>query len=214
MTFERTPLTTPRRRQDRVSYDAAGVHAVLDEALYGHLGFIADGRPRVLPTLCARIGSQLYLHGSTGAGMMLNARGGMPVCLTVTILDGIVLARSWFNHSINSRSVVVYGDAQLVTEDDEKWAAMVAIMNHVAAGRADESREANPREFAATAILRLPLVEASLKVRAGGPLDDDEDLALPHWAGVIPVRTVFAPAEGVGGVESPPSISGYRRPAQ
>jgi nitroimidazol reductase NimA-like FMN-containing flavoprotein (pyridoxamine 5'-phosphate oxidase superfamily) len=212
MTFERTPRTTPRRRQDRVSYEVARVHAVLDEALFGHLGFIVDGRPRVLPTLCARIGSQLYLHGSTGAGMMLSARGRMPVCLTVTLLDGIVMARSWFNHSINSRSVVVHGDAELVLNDDEKWEAMIAIMNHVSAGRADESREANPREFAATAILRLPLEEVSLKVRTGGPLDDNEDLALPHWAGVVRVTTTYGPADGVSSVEPPPSISAYRRP--
>ena len=210
-TYRQTPRTTGKRRPDRVGYDVAAVHAVLDEALVCHVGYLNQGAPLVLPTLHVRVGETLYLHGSTGAGLMFHRDAAIPVCVTVTLTDGIVMARSWFNHSINYRSVVVRGDAALVTDPDEKLAALTALVEHVARGRAAGSRPPNRRELAATAVLRVPLVEVSLKVRSGPPIDDDEDLDLPYWAGVIPAATVFGPPEPDSDLPVPPYAGDYRR---
>lgn len=188
-TYQQTARTTPTRKPDRASYDAALADAVLDEALVCHVGFVAGGDPRVLPMLHARVGDTLYLHGSTGSGPMLAARdGGLPVCVAVTLIDGLVLARSQFNHSVNYRSVVVHGNACLVTDERERTDAFAALVDKVAPGRAADSRPANAKELAQTALLAVPLVEVSAKVRAGAPGDDAEDLGLPHWAGVVPLR--------------------------
>jgi nitroimidazol reductase NimA-like FMN-containing flavoprotein (pyridoxamine 5'-phosphate oxidase superfamily) len=188
-TFPTTPRTTPHRKRDRVSYQRATAAAIIDEALYCHLGFVVDGEPRVLPTLHARIDDTLYLHGSTGSGPMLAARGaGLRVCVTVTHLDGLVLARSWTHHSVNYRSVVVHGVAHLVTNEDEKWRALAALVDKVGAGRSADSRPPTPKELAEVAVLAVTLREASVKARLGGVADDEEDRALPHWAGVIPLR--------------------------
>ncbi|MGI5424444.1 pyridoxamine 5'-phosphate oxidase family protein [Streptomyces sp. CA-179760] len=189
-----TDRTVPTRSPDRASYDRDLVHAILDEACVCHLGFVRDGAPVVLPTLFARAGERLYVHGSTGS-RPLRAAGqadpGLPVCLTVTHVDGLILARSAFHHSINYRSVVVHGVAHDVTDPEEKRQALDALVDHVVPGRAADSRPANRKELAATAVLRLDLAEVSAKLRTGGVNDEPEDLSLPHWAGVVPVRTTY-----------------------
>ncbi|OAH15524.1 pyridoxamine 5'-phosphate oxidase family protein [Streptomyces jeddahensis] len=186
-----TERTVPTRGRKRASYDRALVHSILDEAYVCHLGFVRDGAPVVLPTLYGRVGERLYVHGSTGSRPLRMAGQtdpGLPVCLTVTHVDGLVLARSAFHHSINYRSVVVHGVAHQVTDPEELRTALDALVDHVVPGRAADSRPANAKELAATAVLRLDLEEVSAKVRTGGPNDEPEDLALPHWAGVVPVR--------------------------
>ncbi|MFE0701433.1 pyridoxamine 5'-phosphate oxidase family protein [Streptomyces sp. NPDC058872] len=192
-TYATTDRTVPTRSRDRASYDRALVHAILDGAHVCHLGFVRDGAPVVLPTLYARVGERLYVHGSTGS-RPLRAAGdgvaapGLPVCLTVTHVDGLVLARSAFHHSINYRSVVVHGSAHQVTDPQELRTALDALVDHVVPGRSTDSRPANAKELAATAVVRIDLDEVSAKVRTGGPRDDAEDLGLPHWSGVIPVQ--------------------------
>ncbi|QER97747.1 pyridoxamine 5'-phosphate oxidase family protein [Streptomyces venezuelae ATCC 10712] len=192
-TYTPTDRTVPTRSRNRASYDKALVHSILDEAYVCHLGFVRDGAPVVLPTLFARVGDSLYVHGSTGS-RPLRAAGdgvaapGLPVCLTVTHVDGLVLARSAFHHSLNYRSVVVLGTAHQVTDPVELRIALDALVDHVVPGRSADSRPANAKELAATAVIRLDLDEVSAKVRTGGPNDDAEDLGLPHWSGVVPVR--------------------------
>ncbi|MFH9982313.1 pyridoxamine 5'-phosphate oxidase family protein [Streptomyces sp. NPDC017179] len=189
-TYAPTDRTVPTRSADRASYDRELVHAILDEGYVCHLGFVRDGAPVVLPTLYARVGERLYVHGSTGSRPLRMAGRtdpGLPVCLTVTHVDGLVLARSAFHHSINYRSVVVHGTAHQVTDPEEKRAALDALVDHVVPGRSADSRPANTKELAATAVLRLDLDEVSAKLRTGGVNDEPEDLSLPHWAGVIPV---------------------------
>ncbi|MEV1054702.1 pyridoxamine 5'-phosphate oxidase family protein [Streptomyces sp. NPDC049887] len=189
-TYRSTDRTVPTRARERASHDRALVHSILDETSVCHLGFVRDGAPVVLPTLYGRVGDVLYVHGSTGSRplrMAGQADPGLEVCLTVTHVDGLVLARSAFHHSINYRSVVVHGTARQVTDPTEKRAALDALVDHVVPGRSSDSRPANAKELAATAVLRLDLDEVSAKVRAGGPNDDPEDLALPHWTGVVPL---------------------------
>ncbi|SDM50840.1 hypothetical protein SAMN04487981_101760 [Streptomyces sp. cf386] len=186
-----TDRTVPTRSPDRASYDKELVHAILDEAYVCHLGFVRDGAPVVLPTLFGRVGETLYVHGSTGSRplrMTGKADPGLPVCLTVTHVDALILARSAFHHSINYRSVVVHGMAYDVTDPEEKRVALDALVDHVVPGRAADSRPANKKELAATAVIRLDLTEVSAKLRTGGVNDEPEDLALPHWAGVVPLR--------------------------
>lgn len=205
--YSPTDRTVPTRNRDRAAYDRETVHAILDEDYLCHLGFVRDGAPVVLPTLYARVGERLYLHGSTGARPLRQAAGpdGLPVCVTVTHVDGLVLARAAFHHSINYRSVVAHGVARRVTDQGELTAALDAIVEQVVPGRAADSRRADAKELAATAVLRLDLEEVSAKVRQGGPGDEPEDLDLPHWAGVVPVaRSYGAPvpsddlAPGIG----------------
>ncbi|WP_031486480.1 pyridoxamine 5'-phosphate oxidase family protein [Streptomyces bicolor] len=186
-----TDRTVPTRSPDRASYDRELVHAILDEAYVCHLGFVRDGAPVVLPTLFGRVGETLYVHGSTGSRplrMTGKADPGLPVCLTVTHVDALILARSAFHHSINYRSVVVHGIAYDVTDPEEKRIALDALVDHVVPGRSADSRPANKKELAATAVIRLDLNEVSAKLRTGGVNDEPEDLALPHWAGVVPLR--------------------------
>jgi nitroimidazol reductase NimA-like FMN-containing flavoprotein (pyridoxamine 5'-phosphate oxidase superfamily) len=210
MTFPQTERTAPHRKRDRVSYERVVADAILDEALYCHVGFVVDGAPRVLPTVHARVDETLYLHGSTGAGAMLAARGeGLPICVTVTHLDALVLSRSWAHHSVNYRCVVVHGRAHLVTVDEEKWRALEAVVNKVGRGRADDSRPPTPKELAETAVLAITLREASVKARVGGVVDDEEDLTLPHWAGVIPLRLTPGRPEPDEGVTA--ALPGYLR---
>lgn len=193
--YEPTDRTTPTRARERVAYDHETVHAILDSAYVCHLGFVRDGSPVVLPTLYGRIGDRLYLHGSTGSRPLRMAGAapdpGLEVCVTVTHVDGLVLARSAFHHSINYRCVVVHGTAYQVTEEDEKKAALDALVDHVLPGRAADSRPGNAKELAATAVIRLDLREVSAKIRAGGPDDEPEDLALPYWSGVLPVAPTY-----------------------
>jgi len=212
-----TARTVPTRYRERARYDRATVHAILDEALICHVGFAGEGGPVVLPTIHARLGETLYLHGSTGSHPMLAAAGspdGLPVCVTATLVDGLVLARSWMHHSLEFRSVVVVGNARLVRDDDEKRRALAAVVDHVVPGRAADSRPANARELAATAVLALDLVEVSAKVRTGGPVDDEDDVALPHWAGVLPL-TVHpgspVPADDLDAIPLPSYLVDYRR---
>ncbi|MEU3254636.1 pyridoxamine 5'-phosphate oxidase family protein [Streptomyces sp. NPDC006997] len=186
-----TDRTVPTRAPERASYDKELVHAILDEGYVCHLGFVRDGAPVVLPTLYGRVGERLYVHGSTGSRplrMAGRADPGLPVCLTVTHVDGLVLARSAFHHSVNYRSVVVHGTAYDVTDPDERRTALDALVDHVVPGRSRDSRPANKKELAATAVLRLDLAEVSAKLRGGGANDEPEDLGLPHWAGVLPLR--------------------------
>ncbi|MFI2373961.1 pyridoxamine 5'-phosphate oxidase family protein [Streptomyces sp. NPDC018964] len=195
-TYPPTERTVPTRSPHRAAYDKELVHAILDEGYVCHLGFVRDGAPVVLPTLYGRVGERLYVHGSTGS-RPLRAAGqadpGLPVCLTVTHVDGLVLARSAFHHSINYRSVVVHGTARDVTDPEEKRRALDALVDHVVPGRAADSRPANRKELAATAVIRLDLDEVSAKLRTGGVNDEPEDLALPHWAGVVPLRKGYGP---------------------
>jgi uncharacterized protein len=182
-----TSRTKLRRRADRGSFDRARAHAILDEALVAHVGFVVDGRPAVLPMTYGRVDDTLYLHGAVGNGM-LRATNGADVCVTVTLLDGLVLARAAMHHSMNYRCVVLYGRAERVDGEAEKRRAFDAVVEHSVAGRSAVARPANDLELRKTVVLRLPIDEASVKVRAGGPVDDPEDLALPVWAGVVPVR--------------------------
>ena len=211
-----TPRTTLRRLPARGHFDRATVNAILDEALVCHVGFVSDGQPFVIPTIHARAGDQVFVHGSAASRMLKTLQGGVPVCLTATLLDGLVLARSAFHHSMNYRSVVVLGDAQPVTDDGEKWDALHAIVEHVAPGRWSEVREPSAKELAATLVLRLPIEEASAKVRSGPPLDDEEDYALECWAGVLPLRltpgTPVPDPRMPAGRALPPSVTGYARP--
>jgi nitroimidazol reductase NimA-like FMN-containing flavoprotein (pyridoxamine 5'-phosphate oxidase superfamily) len=186
--YQATERTRVRRLPERAAYDRETVHAILDEGFVCHVGFVADGQPYVIPTGYARAGENLYLHGSTGS--RLGLRPGMPVCVTVTLLDGLVLARSAFHHSMNYRSVTVLGRTRPVTDPGEKEAALRAFVEHVVPGRSDEVRGGDGRELAATAVLAVPLEEVSAKVRTGPPKDDEEDYALPVWAGVLPLALV------------------------
>ena len=197
--------TTPARNRQRVSYDRSAVHAVLDEATVAHLGFVVDGRPVVLPQLYVRMGETLYLHASSGAGVLrLLEQQPTPVCVTVTLVDGLVLARSAFNHSVNYRSVVVHGLASLVVDAEEKMAVLTALVDAIVPGRPAGTRGPDRRELAATAVLRLPIAEVSLKTRTGPPVDDEPDLALPYWAGVLPI--VRTPGVPVPAAELDPAI--------
>ena len=194
-----TPRTRVRRLPRRASYDREVIHAILDEALVCHIGFVHEERPFVLPTTYARVGDAIYLHGSAASRMLRGLAEGIPVCVTVTLLDGLVFARSAFHHSMNYRSVVILGVASEVTDAGERLQALEAIVEHMAAGRWAAVRAPNERELKATSVLRLPIVEGSAKVRSGGPIDDAEDLGWPCWAGHVPLRLVpLAPiADGV-----------------
>jgi nitroimidazol reductase NimA-like FMN-containing flavoprotein (pyridoxamine 5'-phosphate oxidase superfamily) len=184
-----TGRTKLRRKADRGTFDRATAHAILDEGYLAHVGFVVDGEPRVLPMTYGRDGDELFLHGAA-ANAMLKAASGAEVCVTVTLLDGLVLARSAFHHSMNYRSVVLVGRAEKVEDPAEKQRALGVIVEHVLAGRGAESRPTTASEARATAVLRLPIEEGSAKVRAGDAIDDPEDLDLPVWAGVVPLRLV------------------------
>jgi nitroimidazol reductase NimA-like FMN-containing flavoprotein (pyridoxamine 5'-phosphate oxidase superfamily) len=184
---ERTRL---RRRPDRGSYDRATIHAILDEGRVCHVGFVHDGQPFVVPTTYARVGDALYVHGAAASRMLRGLASGVPVCITVTLLDGLVLARSAFHHSMNYRSVVVLGVATEVTDPAERLGALEAIVEHVAPGRWAASRPPTAPELRATSVLRLPITEASAKIRTGGPIDDAADMGWPCWAGHVPLRLV------------------------
>jgi nitroimidazol reductase NimA-like FMN-containing flavoprotein (pyridoxamine 5'-phosphate oxidase superfamily) len=200
--YQRTERTRVRRLPERAAYDRDTVHAILDEGFICHVGFVVDGQPYVIPTGYARAGETLYLHGSTGS--RLGLRSGMDVCVTVTLLDGLVLARSAFHHSMNYRSVLALGRTRSVTDPDEKEAALRALVEHIVPGRSDEVRGGDRRELAATAVLALPLDEVSAKVRTGPPKDDDPDYDLPIWAGVLPLA--LTPGEPVADPVLDPSI--------
>jgi uncharacterized protein len=187
-TFSPTDRTRIVREPHRGFYDRETIYKILDEGFVCHVGFANDGQPFVIPTLFARVGEALYFHGSAASRMLRGAASGIPVCITVTLVDGLVLARSVFNHSINYRSVVALGNASLVDEPGEKIRALEAFTEKIVPGRWNDVRQPNEKELKATSILRLPLTEVSAKVRSGPVKDDDEDYALPIWAGVVPLR--------------------------
>ncbi|MGZ8710992.1 MAG: pyridoxamine 5'-phosphate oxidase family protein [Thermoanaerobaculia bacterium] len=182
-----TDRTKVRRLANRGNYDRETIHAILDEALVCHVGFVVDGAPVVIPTIHWREGDRLYVHGSAASRMLRMLKDGVDACVTVTLVDGLVLARSAFHHSMNYRSVVVFGKARVV-EGEDKLHALDALVEHVVRGRSRELRPHKEIELKQTLVLALPLDEASAKIRTGGPVDDEEDYALPIWAGVVPLR--------------------------
>lgn len=215
--FTPTPRTTLKRLAVRGTYDRAAVHAVLDEGLVCHVGFVIDGAPVILPTAYTRIGDSLYLHGSSGNRMLRSVASGAEACITVTLLDGLVLARSAFHHSMNYRSVVIFGRGERVTDADEHARSLVALVEHVVPGRGPFVRPPNREEALQTLVVRFPIEEVSMKQRMGGPIDDEEDHTLDVWAGYIPLALtasapvddpLVAPRAGV-----PDHAIGYRRPA-
>jgi uncharacterized protein len=181
-----TARTRVKRLPKRAAYDRDAIYSILDTALVCHVGFALDGQPYVIPTLHVRIGDRLYIHGSAASRMLGAAADGTPLAVTVTHIDGLVLARSAFHHSVNYRSAVILGTATLVTDFTEKFAVMKGLIDHVAPGRWDHIRHPNQKELAATSVLSIPIVEASAKLRSGDPLDDEADYAMPIWAGRIP----------------------------
>jgi len=188
--YSPTARTRVTREPERGVYDRAAAYQVLDEAFICHVGFVVDNQPFVIPTGYGRSGDNLYIHGSAASRMLRNLDQGIAVCVTVTLLDGLVLARSIFNHSMNYRSVVVLGTAVAVEDPAEKLGALRALSEHILPGRWEESRQPNERELKATLVMRLPITEFSAKVRTGPPIDNEEDYAFPTWAGVVPLQTV------------------------
>ncbi|HEY0174192.1 MAG TPA: pyridoxamine 5'-phosphate oxidase family protein [Pyrinomonadaceae bacterium] len=185
--FSPTARTTLRRLPKRGSFERVTVNEILDEGFVCHVGFVLEGQPFVIPTAYGRVGQTLYLHGAKASRMLKALASGGEVCVTVTLVDGLVLARSAFHHSINYRSVVVFGRARVVESEGEKNAALEGFTEHVMRGRWADVRWPTPEELAATTVVALPLTEASAKVRTGPPIDDEEDYALPVWAGVLPL---------------------------
>jgi nitroimidazol reductase NimA-like FMN-containing flavoprotein (pyridoxamine 5'-phosphate oxidase superfamily) len=188
MDFPQTQRTTLKRLPKRAVYDRELVYPILDEGFICHVGFAVDAQPFVIPTGYARVDDQLFIHGSQVSRMLRTLASGIDVCITVTLVDGLVLARSAFHHSINYRSVVMFGHASIVEDRTAKLAALLAFSEQVIPGRWDDVRAPTESELKATTVLRLPLVEVSAKVRSGPPIDDDEDYALDIWAGVLPLK--------------------------
>jgi nitroimidazol reductase NimA-like FMN-containing flavoprotein (pyridoxamine 5'-phosphate oxidase superfamily) len=211
-----TERTTLKRLAKRGSHERATIEAILDEALTCHVGFVVEGQPYVIPTIHGRIGDRLYVHGSVANRMLKTLGDGVPTCVTASLIDGLVMARSAFHHSMNYRSVVVLGTAHAVTDPKEKWDALHAIVEHVAPGRWAEVREPSEKEMNATLVLGLSLEEASAKIRTGPPIDDDEDYALGCWAGVVPLRLaaldpISEPKLAAGIAPSPAVLAASRR---
>lgn len=192
--FEQTSRNKVKRIPKRGHYDRTTVHGILDDACVGHVGFSLEGQPFVIPTIYGRDGDTLYLHGATTSRMLVALQEGLPVCVTVTHIDGLVLARSAFHHSMNYRSVVVFGKARLV-EGDEKLRALKVISDQILPGRWEEVRGPNAKELKATSVLALEIEQASAKIRTGPPGDEKEDYELPIWAGVLPIKSVYGTPE-------------------
>src|SRR6267154_631661 len=210
-----TSRTRVVREPDRGVYDRDAVYRILDEGFICHVGFNLDGQPFVIPTSYGRSGDNLYIHGSAASRMLRNLDRGIPVCVTVTLLDGLVLARSVFNHSMNYRSVVILGTATLIDNPEEKLKALLALSEHILPGRWDDSRQPNEKELKATSVLRIPIEEFSAKVRVGPTIDDEEDYAFPTWAGVVPLEMVAgAPIDDarlLPGQKVPAYVKSYSR---
>jgi len=185
-----TARTRVVREAHRAVYDRETVYRILDEGFLCHVGFAIDGQPFVIPTSYGRKDATLYIHGSAASRMLRQMKAGVPVCIAVTLLDGLVLARSVFNHSMNYRSVVILGNATLVNDPEEKLAALRALSEHILPGRWDDARRPNEGELKQTSVLRLPIEEFSAKVRTGPPVDDEEDYSFPTWAGVVPLEMI------------------------
>jgi len=214
-TKTQTSRTTVKRIPKRGHYDRETINTILDEAFICHVGFNISGQPYVIPTGYARIGDDLIIHGSAASRMLRSLSKGVDVCVTVTLIDGLVLARSAFHHSMNYRSVVVLGKATLIEDSDEKYKALEALTEHFIPGRWKEVRWPSELELKATSVLKLPIDEASAKIRTGDPIDDDEDYSLDVWAGVIPLE--MTPSSPISdsklkrGIEAPEYVSRYRR---
>ena len=210
-----TPRTRVVREAHRGVYDRETAYSILDEGFLCHVGFVADGQPFVIPTSYGRKDDCLYIHGSAASRMLRQMKEGVAVCVTVTLLDGLVLARSVFNHSMNYRSVVVLGKATLVDDPAEKLEALRRLAEHIIPGRWADSRQPNERELKQTSVLRLPIEEFSAKVRTGPPIDDEEDYSFPTWAGVVPLEMVagepIADARLKGGIAAPAYARQYSR---
>ncbi len=210
-----TPRTRVVREAHRGVYDRETVYRILDEGFLCHVGFVTDGQPFVIPTSYGRKDASLFIHGSAASRMLRNMKDGVPVCVTVTLLEGLVLARSIFNHSMNYRSVVVLGKATLVDDPQEKLEALRLLSEHIIPGRWDDSRQPNAIELKQTSVLRLPIEEFSAKVRLGPAIDDEEDYSFPTWAGVIPLElTAGAPIDDsrlLPGQEAPEYARHYTR---
>ena len=210
-----TPRTRVIREPQRAVYDRNIVNRILDEGFLCHVGFAVDGQPFVIPTSYGRHEDVLYIHGSAASRMLRNVSGGIPMCVTVTLIDGLVLARSIFNHSMNYRSVVVLGTGTAIEDREEKLTALRLLSEHIIPGRWDEARQPNEKEMKATTIIRVPITEFSAKVREGGVIDDEEDYSYPVWAGLLPLNLV--PGDPVNdsrlaeGTEVPGYVSGYSR---
>ena len=211
-----SPRTAVRRLPERAAYDRATIHAILDEGLVCHVGFVADGQPFVIPTVYARLGERLYLHGSPGSRMLRALTDGAPACVTVTLVDGLVLARSAFHHSMNYRSVVLLATAQPVLDAEERLAALRAVVEQVVPGRWRDARRPSAKELAQTLVVSLPIAEASAKLRSGPAREDAEDLELPIWAGEIPLRHAagepLADPAVLHGLAPPDYAARYARP--
>ncbi|MGH9086909.1 MAG: pyridoxamine 5'-phosphate oxidase family protein [Acidimicrobiales bacterium] len=200
-----TDRTRVRRKRDRGRYDQAAVHAVLDAGFLCHVGFAVDGRPWVFPTIYARVDDHLYLHGARANFALGVLAAGTEACVTVTLVDAVVLARAAFNHSLNYRSVMLFGRAEAVEDEEEKRRAVTAVVEHVVPGRAADTRPPSASELRATAVVRFPLDEGSAKVRTGPPGEDPSDIGLSHWAGQLPLA--LAPGEAVPDVQAPGDAS-------
>ena len=215
MTLLETDRTKLKRLPKRGHFDRETVYGILDEGFICHVGFAPEGQPFVIPTGYARVDDKLYIHGSQASRMLRKLSGGLDACVTVTIVDGLVLARSAFHHSMNYRSVLVFGRATIVENREEKMKALVALSEHIIRGRWADVREPTDEEMIMTTVLELPLVEASAKIRTGPPLDDEEDYAMNVWAGVVPLKLVAG--EPINdprlpeGIEVPDYARNYRR---
>ena len=210
--FPKTERNTVKRVPKRGHYDKATVYEILDAGFIAHVGFSIDGQPFVIPTAYGRNGDQIYLHGATTSRMIQHLQGGPPVCITVTFIDGIVLARSVFHHSVNYRSAVVFGTARLAAEE-EKMDALEIVTEHIHPGRWAEARVPNAIELKATSVLVVDIEQGSAKIRTGPPSDDKEDYELPIWAGVIPMQTVYgspvADPQLTAGIPMSPSVERF-----
>lgn len=213
--FVQTERTKVKRLPKRGNFDRETIYSILDEGFVCHVGFTANGQTFVIPTGYARRDDTLLIHGSAASRMMRNLAGGIDVCVTVTLIDGLVLARSAFHHSVNYRSVVIFGKAKLVEDENEKLEALYAFTEHIVPNRWNEIREPNELELKATTVLSLPLEEASAKIRTGDPVDDDEDYALDVWAGVIPLKVQAEKPQDDSklkdGISAPDYVVNYER---
>jgi len=213
--IKKTVRTKLKRLPKRGHFDRETVYKILDEAFVCHVGFTVENQPFVIPTAYGRKDDVLYIHGSAASRMMKNLAHGIDICVTVTLLDGLVLARSAFHHSVNYRSVVIFGKAELVSEESEKFEALRIFTEHIIPNRWDEIREPNAKELKGTTVLRLPINEASAKMRVGNPIDDEEDMSLNVWAGVIPIKlTAEKPINDdqlPNNIEVPDYVKNYKR---
>ena len=213
--LEQTERTRLKRLPKRGHFERGTINAILDEAFICHVGFVVDGQPYVIPTGFARVGDELFIHGSSASRMLRSIAEGIDVCVTVTLVDGLVLARSAFHHSMNYRSVVILGKAEVVSHNSAKMAAMEALTEHIVPGRWPDVRWPTELELKATTVLKLPITEASAKIRTGDPVDDDEDYSMNVWAGVLPLKiqagTPANDAKLDPGIEVPEYVAKYKR---